>query len=200
MKDPRIFTVGMMAALFESSMYLWVFIWTPAITPSTGPKPPYGLIFTAFMVACMLGSKLFSFLAAKYETEQILLATLVLGLASHGVMLHSVWRDETRLLAAFIVFEICVGLYFPAMGTLKSKIVPEECRTTIYNIYRIPLNIVVVLGLYFKANPSDTLGTTTTLMLLSVGLALVFVGGFGSPKTSYAIVDGQGVGKVEFDP
>lgn len=200
LKDPRIFTVGMIAALFESSMYLWVFIWTPAITPATGPKPPYGLIFTAFMVACMMGSKLFSFLAAKYETEQVLLGTLVLGLGAHGVMLHAVWRDETRLLAAFIVFEIAVGLYFPAMGTLKSKVVPEECRTTIYNIYRIPLNIVVVLGLYFKANPSDTLGTTTTLMLLAVGLNIVFVGGIGSAKQSYAVVGGERVGKVEFDP
>lgn len=30
------------------------------------------------------------------------------------------------------------------MGTLKSQLVPEEVRATVYNIFRIPLNLIVL--------------------------------------------------------
>merc|ERR1719162_1252424 len=45
---------------------------------------------------------------------------------------------------AFLAFEFCCGLYFPAVGVLKSEVVPEHIRGTMYNIYRVPLNMVVV--------------------------------------------------------
>jgi hypothetical protein len=43
-----------------------------------------------------------------------------------------------------LVFEFCCGLYFPSVGVLKSEVVPEHIRGTMYNIYRVPLNMVVV--------------------------------------------------------
>ena len=45
------------------------------------------------------------------------------------------------------VFEAACGIYFPSMGIIKSKYVPEEVRATVYNIFRIPLNFIVVLVL-----------------------------------------------------
>lgn len=148
--------------------------------------------------------KLFNFLAAKYDVETILLGTLTLGCASHAYMLQSVWKDETRLLAAFVLFEVSVGLYFPAMGTIKSKVVPEECRTTIYNLYRIPLNMVVVLGLYFKASPPETLATTTTLLTVGVCLSLALTRScFDEKKAQYTSVIGDHdaeIGRREVHP
>ena len=35
-------------------------------------------------------------------------------------------------------------MYWPAIGTVKSMVVPEETRATIYNIYRVPLNAIVL--------------------------------------------------------
>ena len=34
-------------------------------------------------------------------------------------------------------------MYWPSIGTVKSQVVPEESRATIYNIYRVPLNAIV---------------------------------------------------------
>ena len=34
--------------------------------------------------------------------------------------------NYTAIMIGFLVFEGCVGMYFPSMGTLKSKIVPES--------------------------------------------------------------------------
>jgi len=43
----------------------------------------------------------------------------------------------------FILFEAAVGLYFPTIGTLKAEIVPENVRTTMYNLFYIPMNIMI---------------------------------------------------------
>ncbi|CAL1152182.1 unnamed protein product [Cladocopium goreaui] len=45
---------------------------------------------------------------------------------------------------AFLIFEFCVGVYFPSIGTVKSELVPERIRATMYNMCRVPLNAVVV--------------------------------------------------------
>lgn len=38
-----------MQSLFEGSMYTFVFLWTPALSP-TGEHLPHGMIFSCFMV------------------------------------------------------------------------------------------------------------------------------------------------------
>ncbi|CAJ0916283.1 unnamed protein product, partial [Mesorhabditis belari] len=44
----------------------------------------------------------------------------------------------------FLVFEGCVGIFWPAMGFLRGVYVPEETRSTTINLFRIPLNLIVV--------------------------------------------------------
>ena len=56
--SPSIMLAGAIASLFEGSMYIFVFNWTPALSTSSSASPPFGLIFAAFMVASMGGSSL----------------------------------------------------------------------------------------------------------------------------------------------
>jgi hypothetical protein len=53
-----------------------------------------------------------------------------------------------KLLLSFIVIEFCVGLSSPIAGTLRSKYVPDAYQGAIMNIFRAPLNAVVVWGTY----------------------------------------------------
>lgn len=46
--------------------------------------------------------------------------------------------------AAMFLFEICVGMYFPSIGTLRSKYLPDSHRSVIMNLFGIPLNLIVV--------------------------------------------------------
>ena len=48
------------------------------------------------------------------------------------------------IVAAFFVFEACVGMYFPSIGTLRSKYIPDSHRSVIMNLFGIPLNLLVV--------------------------------------------------------
>jgi len=52
---------------------------------------------------------------------------------------------QVIMFVAFLVFEFCIGVFWPAMATMRSKYVPEEARATVMNYFRIPLNLIVVI-------------------------------------------------------
>jgi hypothetical protein len=73
------------------------------------------------------------------------------------------------LMTSFFVFEGCVGMYFPSIGTLRSKYVPDSHRSVFMNLVGIPLNLLVVS--VFLANQrlgvSGALGISTTALSLA---------------------------------
>lgn len=44
--------------------------------------------------------------------------------------------------------EACVGIFWPSIMKMRSQYIPEEARSTIMNLFRIPLNIFVCIVLY----------------------------------------------------
>lgn len=174
LKDKGIWMVGLTCSFYESAMFLWVFVWTPLITTEGRKPPPYGLIFTCFMVACMFGSKMFEIVSKFFSAATILVFALMSAFVAHLLMIHGNSQSNVSfLLGQFILFEITVGLYFPAAGTLKGQLVPESCRATIYNFFRIPLNTIVVLALVFKSDPPVTLQLTCGLLAMATTLAFL---------------------------
>ena len=152
--NPAVLLCGAISSLFEGSMYTFVFMWTPALQPSAaeGETLPFGLIFATFMVCCMAGSSLFTIVVKTMPIEEISKYTFIT--AGAALFVPVVTSNYTLITLGFLVFEGCVGMYFPAMGTLKSKIVPESQRSTIYNIFRIPLNVIVLAVLLTKMEMS----------------------------------------------
>lgn len=61
--DEKIALLGAIQSLFEGSMYTFVFLWTPALSPND-EEIPHGFIFATFMLASMLGSSIASRLMA----------------------------------------------------------------------------------------------------------------------------------------
>merc|ERR1711920_734755 len=90
---------------------------------------------------------------------------MVVAAASHLTIL--IFADVRIRFVAFLVFEACVGLYFPMIGTLKGDIVPEDMRSTIYNIYRFPLNVAVLLPLLMNFSITTTFTITTSILLVA---------------------------------
>ena len=153
--NEQILLCGLICSLFEGSMYAFVFMWTPALQADGGSEElPFGLIFATFMVCCMAGSSVFGFYVKIMKVREIGVKTFVLAAAALFVPVLT--SDTTLVFLSFLVFEFTVGLYFPTMGTLKSSIVPEKMRSTIYNIYRIPLNVIVLTVLLTDLTISTT--------------------------------------------
>merc|ERR1719420_1724898 len=68
---------------------------------------------------------------------------------------------------AFVIFELCCGMYFPSICNLKSEAVPESHRATIYNLFRAPMNLIVVAVLLVNPDLVPTFQLVSTMLLLS---------------------------------
>ena len=150
--DKRIMLLGAVQSLFEGAMYIFVLQWPPAIKAAIqashfGPTAatPFGTVFSCFMACCLVGSTAFGALQAKnIRVETSTSAMLLLATAAMGVASAVGGTSLTAIVAAFFAFEACVGMYFPSIGTLRSKYIPDSHRSVIMNIFGVPLNLLVV--------------------------------------------------------
>ncbi|KAI7569000.1 major facilitator superfamily domain-containing protein [Hortaea werneckii] len=166
LRDKRLLTLTFTTTAFEGSMYLLVFFWSPALEAARAssasargiplenggenvPGLPFGLIFASFMSAMMLGSMTTSAmnLTSNLKTSSRLTLHTVALAAIALVTPVLAKSSETGVFWAFALFEICVGMYFPAMSKLKSEVVEERVRGKVYGMMRVPLNLFVVLAL-----------------------------------------------------
>jgi MFS transporter, MFS domain-containing protein family, molybdate-anion transporter len=146
--------------ILHSRRYQWV----PTLLSLNPPGGlPTGCVFSALMMAITIGGLLYSplqdYIVAKIapneESKEETCAAFVYLLASLGMGVPAValsWEQSTWqlhvILMAFLTMEFCVGLFMPVAGTLRSKYVPDALQGAILNIFRLPLNAIVVSGTY----------------------------------------------------
>ncbi|CAA3005035.1 molybdate-anion transporter-like [Olea europaea subsp. europaea] len=160
--DEKIALLGAIQSLFEGSMYTFVFLWTPALSPND-EDIPHGFIFATFMLASMLGSSIASRLLASNSTRVEIYMQIVFVISSASLLLplltnFLVTPSKVKgggitfagclQLLGFCTFEACVGIFWPSIMKMRSQYIPEEARSTIMNFFRIPLNIFVCIVLY----------------------------------------------------
>ena len=163
--DSRIWRIGLTQALSEGAMYTFVFMWVPTLLSLSPPGGvPTGCVFSSLMMSITMGGLCYPALQgiirrtlASKESSSELCASIVyfLAAASMGVpvlCLSSLFSGTAQctdlVLVSFLVVEFCVGLFMPVAGTLRSKYVPDALQGAILNIFRLPLNAIVVSGTY----------------------------------------------------
>lgn len=158
---------------------------------------PYGTIFSCFMACCLMGATLFSKLNTKISkatatgssghqpriensvTVMLLLSTIAVGLSAAATTTYpglSWFRNNgisvlSALVSAFFAFEIAVGFYFPSIGTLRSKYIPDSHRSVIMNLFGIPLNALVV-SVFLRIN-SLGIGGALTIATAALSVATI---------------------------
>jgi hypothetical protein len=97
------------------------------------------------MVCVMAGSSIFKLMSSK--RENLLKIPLFLHAIAFCAMGLTCLYLENKVIVyyMFLVFETTVGMFYPSYGVIKSERIPEEVRSTVMNIFRIPLNAFVVL-------------------------------------------------------
>lgn len=141
--NKRIFMVGAIEALFESVVYIVIFLWTPILEPG---KPSLGIVFSCFMVCILIGQAIFQIISARgVPITKILLFVVILSLISIIICAcstHPRIHSLNTSLVAMLIFQFCVGIYFPLMSLLRIRVIPEAHRYAIMNWFRVPLNLI----------------------------------------------------------
>lgn len=168
--DKKVLLLGCIQSLFEGSMYIFVFMWTPKLDRFY-PNLPHGQVFGCFMACLMIGSASFPFLnSLRDKTPALLRDSILVGAVALGIASFSSATGPVTSIC-FFVFEVVCGLYFPGIGIVKSQYVAEEVRATVYNIFRIPLNLIVVIVLANLGSiPDDIIFGLCAILLLSAAI------------------------------
>lgn len=158
--DPLLLVLGLTQTCFEGSMYLFVFVWVPTLQEAASTDLlPLGYIFSAFMLSMMLGSLLYTGIISNPPsptpdrpgdsplTVHAKLSSLVCAISALSFAVSVRSESEHVRFAAFCVFEACVGLYYPVQGMLRGTLISNEHRATLSALFRVPLNVFVVVSL-----------------------------------------------------
>jgi MFS family permease len=179
LQDSKIWRIGLTQALSEGAMYTFVFMWVPTLLSTDPPGGvPTGCVFSSLMMAITMGGMMFPVVHALVSkaiggesSSSEMTAALIYGLASAcmSIPAHCLCTNSDasscfdRILVSFVVVEFSVGLFNPVAGTLRSKYVPDNLQGGILNIFRLPLNAIVVAGTY----ATDVLPTYQVYMIVS---------------------------------
>lgn len=152
-------------------------MWVPTLlTLEPEGGVPTGAIFSAMMMAITIGGMAYPYLQASFPlllgetwTSDEACAAFVYALAGVSMAVPAITLSASNaesnfggIIASFMVVECCVGLFMPVAGTLRSKFVPDSLQGAILNIFRLPLNVVVVLG----THATDVLEPATVFTLV----------------------------------
>ena len=158
--DVNILLLGLIQSLFEGAMYTFVFTWVPtliAIVPDN--NLPTGLVFSSFMLCITAGGIVYKWSLKFMDVGKVSIFIFLLAALSMIVPIY--YKDNyLYTLIAFLVMELCVGMFNACAATMRSEYIPDELQSSIMNIFRIPLNLLVVIGTFLAEN-SDSSGSVS---------------------------------------
>ncbi|KAF4323725.1 hypothetical protein BBO99_00000842 [Phytophthora kernoviae] len=140
------YALGLCYSLFEGAMYVFVFLWYPTLEVSVPDGIlPSGLVFSSFMLCIAIGGKLFDLVDATFLREEAFLLVATAAAAA-SLLVPTVTDNYRYILVGFLMFEVCVGVISPCCATLRSKYFPKDQFSTTLSLFRMPTNMLVVLG------------------------------------------------------
>lgn len=185
--DPMLLAIGLTQTCFEGSMYLFVFLWVPFLQEASPTFPaiplPLGYIFSSFMISMMLGSLLYTVVCAwapgspndSSLTIHAKLSSIVCAVSGLALAISVHSPEESTRFWAFCAFEACVGAYYPVQGMLRGTLIANEHRATLSALFRVPLNVFVVVSLLTGVSSArHAVLSASSLMLSSSALMTAF--------------------------
>ena len=161
-RSPRLLCVCVIQTAFESSMYIFVFLWSPALQrpidaahadplhadPAVPAKLYHGWVFASFMLCTWCGSFLFEYAVQRCAAQVERMGVVVMLLACTALACVSQVSELYPRLALLSLFELAVGLFWPYIAAMRERyIVDDDTRGTTMSLFRIPLNLIVVQAL-----------------------------------------------------
>ena len=119
-----------------------------------------------------VGSALYKANPLELPPQRYLVATFGVSVCCFLVPVLS--SDAWLIFSSFLLFEASVGGYFPAFSTIKGDLVPEHIRTTMYTIFRVPLNafVVAVVTGYSAKQISEVMAYQCCALLMATAALL----------------------------
>ncbi|KAG8518347.1 Molybdate-anion transporter [Galemys pyrenaicus] len=178
LSDRRVLLLGTIQALFESVIFIFVFLWTPVLDPHGAPL---GIVFSSFMAASLLGSSLYRIATSKrYHLQPMHLLSLAVLIVVFSLFMLTFstspgQESPVESFIAFLLIELACGLYFPSMSFLRRKVIPETEQAGVLNWFRVPLHLLACLGLLVLHDSDRKTGTRNMFSICSAVMVMALL-------------------------
>lgn len=123
-------------------------MWVPSmlqLMPADAALPT-GLVFACFMLAMTLGGMIFALVLPVFPGGCLSLTALVFAVSAASMVVPIYCFEFWWVFTAFLVLECMLGMFGSCGGTLRSVYYPEGLQSSIMSMFRLPLNLLVVVG------------------------------------------------------
>jgi MFS family permease len=154
-QNPAILFLGLSQAFFEGAVFSFVFMWVPSLLSAGDGILPTGLIFSCFMISMTIGGIVFSLALSHLPVDAEFLCVIVYTISAASMLVPVFTFQFWPVFIAFIVLEGMLGMFNSCGAQLRSRYYPDNLQSSIMSVFRLPLNLLVVLGTKLSERASD---------------------------------------------
>ena len=176
-KKGKVLGIGLIESIVMACLNMFLFSWTPILKQSTSGGMNPGFIFTSMVLTMIVGTKICKLLIVYLYCDYFISITGCLFL--QGIFLILTYYKDSFLerLIFLCAFDGLIGFYNPVNSVLKSKILVEKYRALLMNLFRVPLNIYVIIVLltirYINSFTVALISGILCFLAFGIGLFLV---------------------------
>ena len=176
-KKGEVLGIGLIEGIVMACLNMFLFSWTPILKQSTSGGMNPGFIFTSMVLTMIVGTKICKLLIVYLYCDYFISITGCLFF--QGIFLILTYYKDSFLerLIFLCAFDGLIGFYNPVNSVLKSKILVEKYRALLMNLFRVPLNIYVIIVLltirYINSFTVALISGILCFLAFGIGLFLV---------------------------
>lgn len=147
LKKREVLSMGIIESLFQAVVNIYLFSWTPILQNSTSENINVGFIFTCFVITMIIGTTVYEIFMIYLRCEYYI--SISLSLLIELLLFFFVSYIDSFLVRLFLLAFVngVSGFFNPLNSIIKSRILVEKHRATLMSIFRIPLNLYVIVVL-----------------------------------------------------
>ena len=147
LKKVNVLCIGLIEGIAMGILNIYLFSWTPILKQSTPGGMNVGFIYTSMVLTMIVGTKSYEVLIVYCNFDYYMSITGCLFI--QGVLLFLTYYINSFLarMLFLALFNGLTGFYNPLNSIVKSNILVDEYRALLMNLFRIPLNMYVIIVL-----------------------------------------------------
>ena len=177
LKKVNVLCIGLIEGIAMACLNIYLFSWTPILKQSTPGGINVGFIFTSMVLTMIVGTKSYEVLISYLNFDYYMSITGCILL--QGLLLYLTYYIDSFFarMIFLALFNGLTGFYNPLNSIVKSNILVEKYRAFLMNLFRVPLNIyVIVVLLTLRYMNSFTVALISGAMcFLASGIGLFLV-------------------------
>ena len=176
-KKKEVLCIGLIEGIAMACLNIYLFSWTPILKQSTPGGMNVGFIFTSMVLTMIVGTKSYEVLIVYLKLDYYISIAGCLFL--QGLLLFLTYFIEGFLarMIFLALFNGLTGFYGPLNSIIKSNIIIEKYRALLMNLFRVPLNIYVIIVLltlrYMNSFTVALIAGTLCFLAFGIGVYLI---------------------------